>query len=134
MSSKEKDFSILNCCLLDFKTLRTSTCNDYILLLIDSLNKGESVALEHSGVYIDSDPDGTPEEFIENNGITFEFMNESLNVSKSLAVKLITDWCKQNIKTEKNRIYDALEKLKKLIQSRPLSICFNKSLAIKLYA
>ncbi|WP_407364574.1 hypothetical protein HKW97_24355 (plasmid) [Pseudomonas luteola] len=108
----EREISTLNNCLLDFKTLKTSMSDNYILLLVESLAKGEGLALEYSGVYIDSDLDGTPEEFIGNCGVTFEFMGEAVNVSKGLAAILMQEWCRKNIITENKIIHQALKNLR----------------------
>jgi hypothetical protein len=95
---------VINNCLSDFLDLSSSDRDTFIFLLLESLSRREGVALEYSGVYLDVDPENTPEDFQGRSGITFSFMDDAVSIDTVEGVALIVNWCKENVKRDRGRL------------------------------
>lgn len=101
-------FSIVHNCLLDFLELASSDRGTYIHYLLESLSNKEGVALEYSGVYLDVDPENTPDDLQGRPGITFSFMEDAVTLNTNEGIELIVDWCKKNTREHAGVDWDKL--------------------------
>lgn len=95
----------------NFLELSSSDRNTYIFYLLDSLANQEGVALEYSGVYLDTDPDNTPDDLQGRAGITFSFMDQAVSMETKAGVETIILWCKENVSADRERLLAACSRL-----------------------
>ena len=102
---------LIDNCLQNFLELSSSERNTYIFYLLDSLANQEGVALEYSGVYLDTDPDNTPDDLQDRTGITFSFMDQAASIDIKEGIELIILWCKENVSIDRERLLSACSRL-----------------------
>ena len=86
---------LIDNCLQNFLALSSSEHDAYIFYLLNSLANQEGVAIEYSGVYLDTDPDNTLDDLQNRTGITFSLSIWSVVVhlsSRRASGRTIHQW------------------------------------------
>lgn len=111
MNISDENKRLIDNCLQNFLILSSNDHNTYIFHLLDSLTRKEGIALEYSGVYLESDGDNTPEDLADRKGITFSFMDQAVSMDMKEGLKLIIIWCKKNVTIERDRLLEVCAKI-----------------------